>query len=74
MKANMGVLDRIIRFIFAAGVGYLYFKGHIDGLAATILGVIAGIFLVTSFIGTCPLYLPFGLSTRKSKKSGADED
>ena len=69
MKANMGALDRLVRLIFAVGVGYLYFKGHINGLTATILGVLAVVFLVTSFIGTCPLYLPFGLSTRKAKKS-----
>jgi len=69
MKANMGALDRLVRLIFAVGVGYLYFKGHINGLTAITLGVLAVVFLVTSFIGTCPLYLPFGLSTRKGKKS-----
>ncbi len=69
MKANMGAIDRIVRLIFAAAVAYFYFTGRIDGLTAIILGVIAVIFLLTSLVGTCPLYLPFGLSTRKAKKT-----
>ncbi|VAV90854.1 hypothetical protein MNBD_ALPHA05-882 [hydrothermal vent metagenome] len=69
MKANMGAIDRLVRFIFAAAVAYFYFTGRIDGLAASVLGVIAVIFLLTSLVGTCPLYLAFGFSSRKAKKS-----
>jgi hypothetical protein len=31
------------------------------------LVIIGGIFLATSFIAFCPLYLPFGLNTCKKK-------
>jgi len=48
MKANMGALDRLVRLIIAAGVGFLYFKGYINGLTATILGVLAVVFLLTN--------------------------
>ncbi|WP_375201171.1 YgaP family membrane protein [Hyphococcus sp.] len=67
MKLNMGMIDRAVRLIFAAVVAYLYFTGKIDGLAATILAVLAAIFVLTSLIGFCPLYAPFGLSTRKKR-------
>ena len=65
LDKNMGTLDRIIRLSIAAVVAVLYFTGNLSGLAAIILGILALIFVVTSFISRCPLYLPFGLSTRK---------
>jgi hypothetical protein len=65
IKQNMGTIDRIVRLILAAAVAILYYTGNLTGLAAIILGILAVIFVVTSFIAFCPLYLPFGLSTRK---------
>ena len=61
MKKNMGLLDRRIRIILgllvvAAGI---YFKSW--------WGLIGVVFLATSLISWCPLYIPFGLSTRKKK-------
>lgn len=65
MKQNMGTEDRVIRLIAAVAVGVLYGLGYISGTLAIILGVVAIAFFVTSLIGWCPLYLPFGLSTRR---------
>lgn len=65
LNKNMGTLDRIIRLVIAAVIAVLYFTGNLSGLAAIILGILAIIFVVTSFISFCPLYLPFGISTRK---------
>jgi uncharacterized membrane protein len=65
MKKNMGNIDRAIRTLLAVLVGILYFTGVISGTTAIILGALAVVFLLTSLISTCPLYLPFGLSTRK---------
>ncbi len=62
----MGTIDRIIRTVLAILVGVLYFTGQISGTVAIVLGVLAVIFLLTSFISFCPLYLPFGISTRRS--------
>ena len=67
MKKNMGTIDRSIRTIVAIIVAILYFTGNISGIAAIILGIIAIIFLITSFIGFCPLYTLFGTSTRKKE-------
>lgn len=65
MKKNMGTIDRVIRTIIALLVVVLYFTGVISGTVAIILGVLAVVFLLTSIVGTCPLYLPVGLSTKK---------
>jgi len=65
MKANMGSIDKVVRVVLALTIAALYYAGQINGVAATILLVLAGIFILTSFIGVCPLYLPFGISTRK---------
>lgn len=65
MNKNMGTIDKLIRSALAIIVAILYFTGQITGTAAIILGLLAVVFLLTSLIGTCPLYLPFGLSTKK---------
>lgn len=67
MKANMGLADRIIRIILALLVGVLYFTNVITGMLATILLIVGGVFLLTSFVSFCPLYLPLGLNTKKQK-------
>lgn len=66
MKANMGTLDRAIRIILAIAVGVLYYFGFISGTVAIVLGIIAIAFLLTGIVSFCPLYLPFGISTRKN--------
>ena len=68
MKLNMGQTDRIIRLIVAAVIAVLFFTKVITGTLAIVLLVLAGIFLLTSWIGTCPAYLPFGFSTVCKKK------
>lgn len=65
MKKNMGTADRVIRIAVAAVIAVLYFTNVITGLTAIILGVAAIIFALTSFMGFCPLYLPFGINTRR---------
>jgi uncharacterized membrane protein YtjA (UPF0391 family) len=65
MKANMGTLDRVVRTVVALAIGALYFTGKISGTVAAVLGFFAVVFLVTSLVSRCPLYVPLGLSTRK---------
>lgn len=65
MKKNMGSTDRIIRISAAVLIAILYFTNIISGTLAMVLGAFAIIFILTSFISVCPLYMPFGLSTRK---------
>ena len=65
MKKNMGNADRIIRVILAIVITVLYFTGILEGTLGIVLMVLAAIFLATSLVGFCPLYLPFGIRTCK---------
>ncbi|PWN07857.1 YgaP family membrane protein [Rhodohalobacter mucosus] len=69
MKKNMGNLDRTLRVMVAIVIAILYFTGTISGTLAIILGVVSVAFILTSMVGTCPVYLPFGLSTVKNDRS-----
>jgi hypothetical protein len=60
---NMGTIDRIIRILAAITIGVLYFTGILSGTAAVVLGVLALVFVVTSFMSFCPLYTPCKIST-----------
>ena len=66
MKRNMGSTDRLIRVLLAAVVAVLYFTDVISSTLAVILGIIAVIFLLTSAMGVCPLYIPLKISTKKT--------
>jgi Protein of unknown function (DUF2892). len=63
MKKNMGTIDRVIRILLAIVVIVLYLNGSITGATAIILGILALVFILTSLIGFCPLYVPLKIST-----------
>ncbi len=65
MKTNMGLTDRIIRLLVAAVIAGLYYSDVINGTAGVLLLVLAVIFVLTSFVGFCPLYSLFGIKTCK---------
>jgi len=67
MKANMGPQDKTIRIILAIIIAVLFFTKIITGTLAIVLLVVAGIFIITSLIGFCPLYSILGISTCKKK-------
>jgi hypothetical protein len=67
MKKNMGTIDKVIRILVAVVVVVLYFTHVISGVLAIILLALSAIFVVTSILSFCPLYLPFGCSTRKKE-------
>jgi hypothetical protein len=66
MKRNMASADRIIRVLIAITFGLLYYFEVIEGTLAYVLLALGAIFLITSFIGFCPLYRLFGISTCKT--------
>lgn len=68
MKKNMGNLDKGIRIIIAIAIAILYFTNIIEGTLAYILLAFAAIFVITSFISFCPLYVALGIDTCKVKK------
>ena len=67
MKKNLGNGDRLVRVLVAAVIAILYMTNMISGTLATVLLVLAGIFVATSLISFCPLYAIFGISTCPAK-------
>ncbi len=67
MKKNMGTIDKVIRILVALVVVVLFFTNVITGTLAYVLLALSAVFVLTSFLSFCPLYLPFGLSTRKKE-------
>ncbi len=65
MKNNMGNLDRIIRVTVAVVFAVLYFTGVVSGTLGIILLALGAVFVLTSLVSFCPLYVPFKISTRK---------
>jgi hypothetical protein len=68
MKANIGSVDRIIRALFglvlvlAPFVRLALFAEPVWLWGSVVVGVVL---IATASISFCPLYAPFGLSTRK---------
>ena len=65
MKRNMGILDRIIRVAIVVAIAVLYFVHVLSPVASIILGVLAVVFLLTSIIGMCPIWMALGISTKR---------
>lgn len=65
MKANLGTLDRGVRILLAAAAAVLYFTDVLPGTSGIVVLVLAAVFLLTGMVGACPLYMPFGITTRK---------
>ena len=67
MKKNLGMIDKVARVLVALIIIGLFFTNVITGTLGIVLLMLAGIFILTSLFGTCPLYLLFGLSTAAKK-------
>ena len=65
MKKNIAIVDRIVRVVIVALVAVLYFTHQLSPVTAVILGILAVVFLLTSIVGTCPLYMLLGISTKR---------
>ncbi|MCI1190617.1 DUF2892 domain-containing protein [Calidifontimicrobium sp. SYSU G02091] len=62
MKPNVGGIDRILRFVVGIVLVALAATGTIGAW-----GYIGIVPIVTAALGWCPAYLPFGISTCKTK-------
>lgn len=62
MVKNMGSVDRVVRTILAV---VFVIAAILLGGWFWILGALGIIFLVTAATSSCPLYMPFGISTKK---------
>ncbi len=68
MKKNMGNTDKVIRILIAIVFVALYLTHVVTGTVGIILLVLAAVFVLTSLVSFCPLYLPFKISTLKKKE------
>ncbi|PLX03223.1 MAG: DUF2892 domain-containing protein [Marinilabiliales bacterium] len=59
MKTNVGTVDKVVRIVLAIIIGALGYYYQ------TWWGLIALVPFATAFVGFCPLYKPFGISTKK---------
>ncbi len=63
MKKNMGKTDKIIRLLLAAIFIGLFMGKMVIGTAGIALLVLAAVFIATSLISFCPLYVLIGANT-----------
>jgi uncharacterized membrane protein YuzA (DUF378 family) len=62
----MGPADRLVRLLLAALIVGLFISDVITGAWGVALLVVAAVFTITGFAGTCPLYSLIRFSTRRS--------
>lgn len=68
--ANVGGTDRALRFIIGVAALSIAFaalgvsRGEVAGIVVAIIG---SLMLFTSIVGFCPAYVPFKLSTCKTR-------
>ncbi|TXE12113.1 DUF2892 domain-containing protein [Seonamhaeicola algicola] len=67
MKKNMDIIDRLLRGVIALVIVILSITGVLTGTASTILLILAGVFILTSITGNCPLYVLFKVNTCRVK-------
>ncbi len=66
MTPNMGSMDRKIRtFVIAPVLVILAILAHNTLWLMIVLLALAVVMLATSYVKTCPLYMPFKISTLK---------
>lgn len=58
---NVGRVDRVIRLVAGAALGYGAYASH--GAAAVVLGIAAFGAVLTGLVGWCGLYVLLGINT-----------
>ncbi len=69
MKANVGIYDQGLRTLLAIAIAALYYFKVIEGTLGEVLLVVAGVFVLTSLFGFCPLYKLLHINTAKEHSS-----
>ncbi|MEM9448867.1 MAG: DUF2892 domain-containing protein [Cyanobacteria bacterium P01_E01_bin.6] len=69
MKNNVGMLDRLIRFILAGVLLYLGLTVYPDSALGIGLDVIGAIAAITGLVGFCGLYQLIGINTRRTNQT-----
>lgn len=73
MKANLGLLDKVVRVTIAVLVTVLFFTEIITGIIVFISLIVAAMLLITSSISYCPVYGACGINTKKKLNDKAHD-
>jgi uncharacterized membrane protein YtjA (UPF0391 family) len=66
MKKNVGSIDKIVRIIIAIAAGYFAYKGVFEAAwVSYVLYAVAAIMLLTTLMGSCPIYSILGMKSNK---------
>ena len=69
MTFNVGTADRIVRLILGVALAAMALFSGLPAFAEPLWFwgalIVAAILIVTAVVRFCPLYAPFGISTRK---------
>jgi hypothetical protein len=68
MKNNVGTIDKTVRILIAVAIIVLYFTQILTGILGIVLLVVAGVLILTSIAGICPLYSALKVTTLGKKK------
>ena len=68
MKKNIGTIDKVIRILVTVAIAVLLFTNVLIGTLGIITLALAVIFVTTSIISFCPLYLLFGINTGRNRR------
>lgn len=69
MQKNIGYWDKGIRLLIAMIIVLLSVTNVISGTVDVILLIVAVLLVITTFLGFCPLYRPFGWNTAKKENA-----
>ena len=61
----MGSADKAIRILIALALGVVIYLQVVTGTLALLLGIVGGVFVLTSLVSFCPLYRLVGVNTCK---------
>lgn len=68
MKKNIGKTDKMIRIVLAIALVAVDYFNVLKWEYSWILSVLGIVLVGSTLISFCPLYLPFGINTRKVKE------
>ncbi len=68
MKKNVGNIDKLVRLLLALLAVIATYLDQVISPWTYVLYVVAGIMVLTAFIGSCPIWLMTGINTLKLKK------
>ena len=68
MNKNMSGFDRVVRFVIAFVVAYLFYIDYISGAVGVVLLIVSGVLIRTSLGGFSPLYKSLGVTTCKKSR------